>query len=110
MRLTICRNRRIILPISMHTTRHTMNKDRLRAHLIIPEDLLREVDALVGNRKRSDFFVEAAREKVDRLKLQRAAHELAGFLKGVDTPEWETPEATSDWVRSLRRENDERAF
>jgi metal-responsive CopG/Arc/MetJ family transcriptional regulator len=39
----------------------------LRAHIVVPEDLLREVDALVGHRKRSDFFVEAAREKIDRL-------------------------------------------
>lgn len=87
-----------------------MSKDRLRAHVIVPEDLLREVDALVGNRKRSDFFVEAAREKMDRMKLRRAAHELAGFLKDVETPGWQTPAATSAWVRSLRRESDERAF
>jgi metal-responsive CopG/Arc/MetJ family transcriptional regulator len=77
---------------------------------MVPEDLLREVDALVGNRKRSDFFVEAAREKLDRMTLRRAAHELAGFLKDADTPHWETPETTSAWVRSLRRESDERAF
>jgi hypothetical protein len=59
---------------------------------------------------RSDFFVEAAREKIDRIKLRRAAHELAGFLKDADTPDWETPEATSAWVRSLRRESDARAL
>ncbi len=87
-----------------------MRKDRLRTHVIVPEDLLREVDALVGNRKRSDFFVEAAREKMDRVKLQRAAHELAGFLRDADIPHWQTPEASAAWVRSLRRESDERAF
>lgn len=87
-----------------------MSRDRLRAHVVVPEDLLREVDALVGSRKRSDFFVEAAREKVDRIKLRKTAHELAGFLKDANTPHWETPEATSDWVRSLRQESDERAF
>jgi hypothetical protein len=88
---------------------HT-NQERLRAHVLIPEDLLREVDALVGNRKRSEFFVEAAREKLDRLKLRKAAHRLAGFLKDADTPDWETPEATSEWVRRLRRESDERSL
>lgn len=82
----------------------------MRAHVIVPDDLLREVDALVGNRKRSDFFVEAAREKMDRMKLRQAAHELAGFLKDADTPHWQTPEATAAWVRSLRRESDDRAF
>lgn len=87
-----------------------MVRDSLRAHVVIPQDLLREVDALVGNRKRSDFFVEAAREKIERMKLRMAAHELAGFLKDADTPHWETPEATSEWVRSLRLESDERAL
>jgi hypothetical protein len=85
-----------------------VSRDRLRAHVVIPEDLLREVDALVGNRKRSDFFVEAAREKVAREKLRRAAHRLAGTLADTDIPGWETSESTREWVRSLRRESDER--
>ncbi|MBV9281753.1 MAG: hypothetical protein JOZ41_16870 [Chloroflexi bacterium] len=85
-----------------------MNRDRLRAHVVIPEDLLREVDALVGNRKRSDFLVEAAREKVAREKLRRAAHRLGGTLADTDIPGWETSESTREWVRSLRRESDER--
>lgn len=87
-----------------------MGNERLRAHVVIPEDLLRDIDALIGARKRSDFFVEAAREKVQRMKLRNAAHEFAGFLHDADTPEWNTPEATSHWVRTLRRESDERSF
>ena len=39
-----------------------MSRDRRRAHVVIPQDLLREVDAVVGGRKRSDFFAQAARE------------------------------------------------
>lgn len=54
--------------------------------------------------------MEAAREKMDRMKLRRTAHKLAGFLKDADTPCWQTPAATSAWVRSLRRESDETAF
>lgn len=87
-----------------------MKRSNLRAHVVIPEDLLHEVDAIVGARKRSDFFVEAAREKVERIKLRKAAHQLAGFLRDADTPHWDTPETSSDWVRTLRRESDERAF
>lgn len=94
----------------MHVVRYTMKSDRLRAQVVIPEDLLLEVDALVGARRRSDFFVEAAREKLDRMKLRREAHKLAGFLRNADTPHWETPAATSGWVRSLRRTSEERTF
>lgn len=81
-----------------------------RAHVVIPDDLLREVDALVGPRRRSEFFVQAAREKVERERLRSLAHEMAGSLRGEGPPEWETPEKSAAWVRSLRRENDEGAF
>jgi metal-responsive CopG/Arc/MetJ family transcriptional regulator len=87
-----------------------MSTGSLRTHIVVPEELVREVDALVGPRHRSEFCVEAVRERVGRMKLRRLAHELAGSLKNVDTPDWETPEAASAWVRRLRRENDEWAF
>lgn len=87
-----------------------MSHETVRAHVIIPETLLHEVDALVGPRRRSEFFVEAAREKVTREKLRHVAHDLAGSLRKVETPGWETPEAASEWVRQLRQENDERTF
>jgi hypothetical protein len=85
----------------------TMARGTTRAHVVIPEELLREVDTLVGPRRRSEFFVDAAREKIARERLRIAAHDLAGSLKDEDTPDWDTPEATSAWVHSLRAENDE---
>jgi hypothetical protein len=75
----------------------------MRAHVIVPDDLIAEVDALVGPRKRSEFIAEAMREKLRRERLTAAAEAAAGSLVGVDTPGWETPESTSEWVRSLRR-------
>jgi len=85
-----------------------MSRDRLRAHVILPEDLLREVDDLVGPRKRSEFFVDAAREKIARERLRRAAHKLGGSLADKDIPGWESSQAAREWVRSMRRESDER--
>jgi hypothetical protein len=84
-----------------------MASDTRRAHVVLPADLLREVDALVGPRRRSDFLVEAAREKIARERLREWGHELAGSLRNQDTPGWETPAAASAWVRSLRAESDE---
>jgi hypothetical protein len=85
-----------------------MKTDTKRAHVVIPEALLREVDALVGPRGRSEFFVEAAREKIARERLRGTARELAGSLSDQEIPGWETPEAASAWVRALRSESDQR--
>lgn len=87
-----------------------MNKGLRRTHVAIPEELLDEIDELVGPRRRSEFFADAARERIARERLRRAAEDFAGFLQDVNTPGWETPEATSAWVQSLRRENDTMAF
>jgi hypothetical protein len=51
-----------------------------RAHILLPDDLVKEIDAIVGPRGRSAFLVETAREAVRRKKLLR-------FLEG-DTPAW----------------------
>jgi hypothetical protein len=55
-------------------------KDKRRAHILIPGDLLREIDDLVGRRGRSAFFVETARREVRR-------RELLQFLESVE-PAW----------------------
>jgi metal-responsive CopG/Arc/MetJ family transcriptional regulator len=80
----------------------------MRAHVIVPDDLIAEVDKLVGPRKRSEFFVEAVREKLRRDRLMAAAEAAAGSLIGVDIPGWETSESAAEWVREQRRESDRR--
>jgi hypothetical protein len=78
-----------------------------RAHVLVPEDLLREIDALVGPRGRSSFLVETARHEVRRQKLLR-------FLEGEDEAAWknrnhpELAESAADWVRKLRAESEAR--
>jgi metal-responsive CopG/Arc/MetJ family transcriptional regulator len=85
-----------------------MSTDRSRAHIVVSEDLLREVDEFVGARRRSEFFAEAAREKINRLKLCRAAEQLAGLLAVKDIPGWESSESAAEWVHSQRRDAEER--
>ena len=78
-----------------------------RAHVLLPEDLLREIDALVGPRGRSSFLVETARREVRRQKLLH-------FLEGEDEPAWKSkdhPElagGAASWVRKLRTESEGR--
>jgi hypothetical protein len=75
-----------------------------RAHILLPEDLLREIDALVGPRGRSAFLVQTARNEVRR-------HRLLQFLESKD-PAWkeeghpELARGSGSWVRQLRAESE----
>ena len=79
-----------------------------RAHVVLPEDLLEQVDKIAGKRKRSTLVEEAIREKLSREGLRLALAKTKGILQDYNYPEWSTPEKTSEWVRSLRRADDER--
>lgn len=84
-----------------------MPKEMMRAHIVIPKDLVADVDRMVGSRHRSEFVADAVAEKLARERLRRAARRLGGSLADKDIPGWESTEAAADWVRSLRRESDE---
>ena len=85
-----------------------MSQATIRTHVLVPQDLVASVDRLVGRRRRSAFFAEAAAEKLARLRLAEAAEQAAGSLASVDVPGWETPEAASEWVRASRAADDAR--
>lgn len=85
-----------------------MGREMMRTHIVIPKELVEEVDRLVGPRRRSEFFVDAATEKMARLKLREVARKLGGSLADKENPGWETSESAAEWVRSLRRESDEK--
>ena len=78
----------------------------VRAHVVMPEETMKQIDALVGRRARSKFLAEAAEEKLRRARQTRALAEVAGSLKTVDVPGWETPEAATAWVARSRGEDD----
>lgn len=77
-----------------------------RTHLIPPKELIEEVDRLVGPRRRSEFFAEAAAEKLKREKLLQATRHAMTLPPEIGVPGWETPEAVSQWVRDIRKESD----
>ena len=75
-----------------------------RAHILLPEDLLREIDALVGPRGRSAFLVETARNAVRRHRLLQFLHSTDPAWKDQDHPELAA--GADHWVRKLRAENE----
>ncbi|HZQ52331.1 MAG TPA: hypothetical protein VFB14_09050 [Bryobacteraceae bacterium] len=79
---------------------------RKRAHIVLPEDLLAEVDRLVGENGRNAFLAELVRHEVQRRNLLTALREARGSWKGEDHPELQ--EGSEVFVERLRRENEER--
>lgn len=77
-----------------------------RAHIVLPDDLIQEIDSIVGPRGRSAFLVEIARAELRRRRL-------LSFLRS-DQPAWqeqhhpELASGTSLWVRNLRRQSESR--
>lgn len=59
---------------------HPLRNDEqaMRTHITLPDELIKAVDRLVGKRKRSAFFAEAARERLRREELLRTLKESAG--------------------------------
>jgi hypothetical protein len=79
-----------------------------RAHILLPDDLLREIDALVGPRGRSAFLVETARQEVRRQKLLHFLEGKNSAWKNKDHPE--LAEGAAAWVSKLRSESEARGI
>lgn len=74
-----------------------------RAHIVLPDDLLAEVDALVGPRGRSAFLTEVIREAVNRRRLLDFFSSPESVLKDEDYPEFR--DGSEAWVRRMREED-----
>lgn len=74
-----------------------------RTHVILDDELVKAIDEQVGQRGRSRFLEDAAREKLERLELEAAIREGAGVLRDKDYPHWRDTESVKEWVRTSRR-------
>lgn len=76
---------------------------KIRINVLMPAGLAEEINESVGPRGRSNFLVEAAREKLERMKLAEAMNEAAGSWSDNLHPELKTQDDINRWVRSLRQ-------
>ncbi|PYP89039.1 MAG: hypothetical protein DMF61_04915 [Blastocatellia bacterium AA13] len=77
-----------------------------RTHIVISEQLVQEIDTLVGKRGRSSFLTDAAWKEVRRLRMLKALEEASGSWKDKDHPELKGGSAKH--VEKLRKEADKR--
>jgi hypothetical protein len=77
-----------------------------RAHIVLPEDLIEEIDQLVGPRGRSAFLVETARAELRRRRLLTFLRDEQPAWREKDHPELAA--GAPAWVKSLRSESEKR--
>ena len=77
-----------------------------RTHIVIPQQLVVEIDILVGKRGRSAFLTQAAEKELMRLRQIKALESASGSWKDKDHPELK--QGAAKWVKKLRREYDRR--
>jgi Arc/MetJ-type ribon-helix-helix transcriptional regulator len=77
-----------------------------RTHVVLSEQLVKDIDTFVGSRRRSSFITQAAERELMRLRQIAALKAAAGAWKDKDHPELK--QGSAKWVRKLRQENEQR--
>jgi len=79
----------------------------LRTHVVLPEELLKRLDQLVGKGRRSEFIERAVEDRLRKLALREAVRDIIDNEAWLDVPEWDDPDR---WVRESRRDRDLESF
>jgi Arc/MetJ-type ribon-helix-helix transcriptional regulator len=77
-----------------------------RTHVVLSEQLVKDIDRLVGSGQRSSFLTEAAQKELMRLRQIEALKAAAGAWKDRNHPEMN--QGSDKWVRKLRQEGERR--
>ena len=77
-----------------------------RTHVVLPVDVVADIDKLVGKRGRSAFLTEVAKREIKIRRQQEVLRETAGAWKSKDHPE--LARGAAEWVREIRSLDKER--
>jgi hypothetical protein len=77
-----------------------------RTHVILPVDVVADIDKLVGKRGRSAFITEIARDEIQRRQQRNALRAARGAWKDEDHPELK--DGAAAWVSQMRSESETR--
>ena len=76
-----------------------------RTHVVLSDQLVKDIDILVGSRQRSVFITQAAEKELMRRRQLQALNQLVPWNE-KDHPELK--QGAAKYVRKLRREYDRR--
>jgi len=74
---------------------------KIEAHLVLPRDILEEVDQIAG--KRSLFIAEATREKLQREQFLKTLEETQGAWNDRNHPELKTARDMKQFISDKRQ-------
>ena len=74
-----------------------------KAHLVIPREILEEVDRIAGKRKRSLFIADATREKLEKVRFLRTLGQTGGAWTDENHPDLRTVAQVERYVAEKRR-------
>lgn len=77
-----------------------------RAHIVLPEELVQEIDKIAGSRGRSAFLADLAKREIKRQQLLELFKSKEPIWKDEDHPELK--DGAAAWVREMRAENEGR--
>ena len=78
-----------------------------RTHIVIPQELVNQIDSLVGKRSRSSFLVDAASRELKRLRQLKALRTAAGSWSDKNHPELKM--GAAHWVKTMREHDEKRS-
>jgi hypothetical protein len=76
-----------------------------RTHVVLSDQLVKDIDTLVGSRQRSHFITQAAEKELMRRRQLKALDELVPWNEKGHP---ELKQGAAKWVRKLRQENERR--
>jgi len=76
----------------------------MESHIILPDELIQEIDPMVGPSGRSAFLIDATRAELRRRRLLSFLRDDKPAWKEADHPELAA--GTAAWVKRLRAESD----
>jgi metal-responsive CopG/Arc/MetJ family transcriptional regulator len=76
-----------------------------RTHVVLSDELVKDIDALAGKRQRSSFITEAAKKELMRRRQLQALDQLVAWNE-KDHPELK--QGAARYVRKLRQEGERR--
>lgn len=74
-----------------------------RTHVVMSDNVVEAIDKIVGQRGRSRFLEEAARDRLRRLALEKDLQTRKRVIDPRAYPHWRDAETTRAWVRTVRR-------
>jgi len=75
---------------------------KTKTHLVLPQEILEEVDRIAGKRGRSHFIAQATQEKLERERFLRTLEETKGAWSDKSHPGLNTSRDMERYLRERR--------